>query len=45
MDSTDKRCRGLETGRQVSTLHFPDLRPDVLSRLNYLRGWFRFEVR
>src|SRR5215469_2621864 len=37
----DKKCCGLETGRQVSNLHLPNSRSDVLSQLNYIRVRFR----
>jgi hypothetical protein len=36
-----KKCYGLETGRQVSNLHLPNLSPGVLSQLNYIRIRFR----
>ncbi len=39
-DSMDKRSCGLETGRQVSNLHLPNLRPGALSPLSYIRIGF-----
>lgn len=37
MSTMDKKCSGLETGRQASNPRLPNLRSGILSLLNYIR--------